>query len=111
MAPQSLPDLQHAAGGLRAVIDPVTLDKVAEGDRAGMTPGTHPEALSQSLDGLTVVLRPDGSKYLDLQGRFRCGVVAGIGGDGARQYCVSSGAQADAALRQTATPQIAPEVK
>ena len=110
-APRQPSGLQHAAAGLRAVIDPVTREKVTDDGRTGMLPATHLEALSQSLEGLTVVHRPDGSKHVDLQGRFMCGVIARTDLDGPRQYCVSSKEQADALLRRDAIPQIAPEVE
>src|SRR5262245_32561750 len=82
-----------AAGGLRAVIDPATGEKVADAAPPFTLLAKDAEALSQSTAGLTVIQRPDGSKHLYLGGRFMCGTAVRVGPDGVHQYCVSSPAQ------------------
>jgi hypothetical protein len=90
-----------ATGGLRACIDPVTGERVAEPSFPPLPPS---EALSQSAAGLTIVHRPNGSKHLDLRGRFMVGTFVRVGSDGAKQYCVTSPAQVEPLQNQSANP-------
>jgi len=89
-----------AAGGLRVHTDRETGDRIAtrEAVEASLT---HPlrEALRQSADGLTIVERADGSKHVDLRGRYSCGTVVHVGPNGVVQRCVSSPVEAEAARR------------
>jgi len=48
---------------------------------------------------LTVVQRPDGTKFVDLQGRFGCGLVAGSVAGSKQETCISSPQAAETARR------------
>jgi len=102
---------QTVAGGLRAVIDPVTRERIPEGRPSKSQAIPPAQALSRSSEGLTIVHRTDGSKHLNLQGRFMCGSVARIDANGPRVYCISSALQEETVRRHDESPQVAPEVK
>jgi hypothetical protein len=51
------------------------------------------------MTGLTVVTRPDGSKHLDLKGRFQEYTVIRLAPDGRQEETCVQGPDVDAALR------------
>jgi len=77
----ALPAKKHAPAeaGMRAFIDPET-------GRIGMMPAIVPDdgsmILNDSDEGLSVQVMPNGSKLVDLQGRFQEYAVVQIGRDG-----------------------------
>ena len=79
------------SGALRVAIDPATRQKVlpTPEQTSALSAGLA-DALSRSGEGLTVIQWPDGTKVVDLQGRFRCGVVAGKAPGLKRVTCVAS---------------------
>lgn len=86
---------------MRVQIDPVTgaLVPFSASGGAPLAPGAE-SALSHSTQGLTVEIRPDGTQFMDLQGRFMEAVVATIDASGTTQLgCLPSG-QAERFVRQ-----------
>lgn len=77
-----------AMGGLRVVVDPETGQRLPESPSFPNAMQKHSRGFSRSTAGLLVVSRPDGSKHLDLQGRFRCGLAVRLGPDGPQMFCV-----------------------
>jgi hypothetical protein len=101
-----------AAVGLRVRSDPETGEIVTTPEAVGVSfaPSTR-DALRQSADGLTIVERSDGSKHVDLRGRYSCATVVHVGPDGVVQRCVSSPAEAEAARRAAVADRRAGEVE
>lgn len=92
----------HAAAGMIVGKDPVTgrIGKPTPEQRAEIersAPLASP-ALDRSGEGLTVVHRPDGSKMVDLQGRFQEYTVVRIGPDGKKTQVCVQGPEVEAAL-------------
>ena len=72
------------AAGARVRIDPVTGTRVPE------LPAAAPDAaaaLSRSFDGLVLIQRADGTKYVDLQGRFSSGTWVTLTPEGVSRTC------------------------
>jgi hypothetical protein len=98
------------AAGMIAALDPVTgtlvepsLQQILELD------AQMKASLSQSDQGLEMIVHPDGHASVDLQGRYQSATIAHIGADGkVHTSCVSSH---DAACQALATPPAGPEVK
>jgi hypothetical protein len=67
--------------------------------------------LDRSSDGLTVVTRPDGSKHVDLQGRFQEYMVVRLTPDGRKVEDCVEGPDVDKALRSDPAPAPALEEK
>ena len=65
-------------------------------------------ALDRSMTGLTVVTRPDGSKHLDLRGRFQEYMVLHLTPDGRKVETCVQGPAVEAALRGVAAVSLAP---
>ena len=61
-------------------------------------------ALDRSMTGLTVVTHPDGSKHLDLKGRFQEYMVLRLTPDGRKVETCVQGPEVEAALRGDAEP-------
>lgn len=101
------PSLPARSAGMVVGIDPETKTLVfpSAADRAGLQrqPLAGP-ALDRSDAGLTVIHRPDGSKMMDLQGRFQEYTVVRIAPDGKRVESCVQGPQVEAALRAPAKP-------
>lgn len=92
----------YAAAGMIVGKDPVTgrIGKPTPEQRAEIersAPLASP-ALDRSGEGLTVVHRPDGSKMVDLQGRFQEYTVVRIGPDGRKSQVCVQGPEVEAAL-------------
>lgn len=102
--PMSRPESSRTPmGGLRVVIDPQTGKRLPESRPFLHSMQKHSGVLSQSTAGLLVVSRPDGSKHLDLQGRFQCGLAVRLGPDGPQMFCVSSETEMQDASQQLQT--------
>lgn len=63
--------------------------------------GLRNPALSRSMEGLTVIHRPDGSKMIDLKGRFQEYTVVRIAPDGRKEQTCVQGPDVEAALQGT----------
>lgn len=92
----------YAAAGMIVGKDPVTgrIGKPTPEQRAEIersAPLASP-ALDRSGEGLTVVHRPNGSKMVDLQGRFQEYTVVRIGPDGKKSQVCVQGPDVEAAL-------------
>jgi hypothetical protein len=66
-------------------------------------------ALDRSMTGLTVVSRPDGSKHIDLQGRFQEYTIIRLTPDGRREQMCVQGTEVEAARQGTADARPSPE--
>jgi hypothetical protein len=66
-------------------------------------------ALDRSMTGLTVVIRPDGSKHLDLQGRFQDYIVVRVAPDGHKEEACVQGPEVGAALQGKPETRPSPE--
>jgi hypothetical protein len=83
------------AAGLQVAIDPRTGDRIpAPPFQLQLLSPEHQAALRRSDEGLTIVQRPDGSKYVNLGGRFMCGIAVQVGTDGATSWCTRTPQQA-----------------
>ena len=81
----------EVSAALRVAIDPATRQRVLPSpEQSSALSARLQAALSRSGEGLTVVQRPDGTKFVDLQGRFGCGLVAGGVAGSKRENCVAS---------------------
>jgi hypothetical protein len=60
-------------------------------------------ALQRSAEGLIVVRRADGSKYVNLEGRFMSGIAVRVGQGSTSSYCTKEPHQAVAAHAETLT--------
>ncbi|MGE5175167.1 MAG: post-PEP-CTERM-1 domain-containing protein [Hyphomicrobiales bacterium] len=65
-------------------------------------------ALDRSMNGLTVVTRPDGVKEIDLKGRFQNFMVVHLTPEGRKVESCVEGPEVEAALRQAPAPAPAP---
>lgn len=92
----------HAAGMLVG-IDPETgrLGRPSQAFRERVA-SENAQALDRSMEGLTVVTRPDGSKAIDLKGRFQEYMVVRIAPNGRKKETCVPGDQVDAALHAPA---------
>jgi hypothetical protein len=99
------PSLPARSAGMVVGIDPETKTLVfpSAADRAALQrqPLSSP-ALDRSDAGLTVIHRPDGSKMVDLQGRFQEYAVVRITPDGKKVESCVQGPQVEAALQPPA---------
>lgn len=59
-------------------------------------------AMSRSMEGLQVIHRPDGSRMIDLRGRFQEYTVIRVTPDGRKEQVCVQGPDVEAALRETA---------
>jgi hypothetical protein len=84
-------------------IDPETgkLGPPSRGFRARLSASP---ALDRSMTGLTVVTRPDGSKHLDLQGRFQEYAVIRLLPDGRKEQACVQGPEVESALEGKTEP-------
>lgn len=108
-APAPAPPSPAASSGAMVGIDPETgmlgMPSPEFRARASLSP-----ALDRSMTGLTVVIRPDGSKHVDLQGRFQEYTVLRLTPDGREVEACVQGPDVDAALSKAA-PAPAHELK
>lgn len=92
----------YAAAGMIVGKDPETgrIGKPTPAQRAEIERGAAlaSPALDRSGEGLTVVHRADGSKMVDLQGRFQEYTVVRIGPDGKKTQVCVQGPEVEAAL-------------
>jgi hypothetical protein len=92
----------YAAAGMIVGKDPETgrIGKPTPAQRAEIerAAALASPALDRSGEGLTVVHRPDGSKIVDLQGRFQEYTVVRIGPDGKKSQVCVQGPDVEAAL-------------
>lgn len=80
-----------SAGGLRVALDPATQQRILPEDPHGAVLSAQLRAaLRHRADGPTVVLRPDGSKYVNLHGRFMCGIAVRVRDGRAEQFCTTT---------------------
>jgi len=101
--------MPHGAAGMIVGIDPETgkLGLPSKADRAALAS----PAIDRSETGLTVVHKPDGSKMIDLQGRFQDYMIVHIGPDGRKVETCVQGSDAEAVKSASApapTPNAAP---
>jgi hypothetical protein len=88
----------QVAAALRVAIDPATRQRMLPAPaQSSELSARLQDALSRSGEGLTVVQRPDGTQFVDLQGRFGCGLVAGGVAGSKREACVASPQAAETA--------------
>jgi hypothetical protein len=76
--------------GVRVAIDPETGTRVPAPAMCPEVSSKLHDALSQSAEGLTIVHRPDGSKHVNLEGRFSSGIWASVTPNGVQHSCVTS---------------------
>jgi len=100
--------MPHGAAGMIVGIDPETGQLVLPSKTARAALASP--ALDRSMAGLTVVHKPDGSKMVDLQGRFQEYMVVHIAPDGHKVESCVQGPDVEAALKgaPTATDAAAP---
>lgn len=86
--------------GMVVGIDPETgkLGMPSRAFRDAMSNDSRGPALSRSMEGLTVVHRPDGSKMVDLKGRFQDYAIIRITPDGKKEETCVQGPDVAAAL-------------
>ena len=85
-------------GGLRVAVDTETGEKIPAPPLRLET--LSPElraALQRTAKGLILVRRADGSKYVNLEGRFMSGIAVSVGPAGATSYCTTAPNQSVAA--------------
>ncbi len=92
-------------GGLRVAIDTDTGEKIPPPPlRLETLSSEMRAALQRSADGLILVRRADGSKYVNLDGRFMSGIAVRVGPGSASSFCTSAPQQPAAARPQTSAP-------
>jgi hypothetical protein len=82
-----------------AVVEGAPLDPALTADPAG---NPREAALDRSTDGLVLERRADGTRFVNLQGRFRVYSVLTIAPDGATRFACVEGAAAALALVRAA---------
>ncbi len=89
------------AAGMVVGIDPVTgkVGMPSREFRDALRESHAAPALSRAMDGLQVVHRPDGSKMVDLKGRFQEYSVIRIAPDGRKEQLCVQGPDLEAALQ------------
>lgn len=95
------PAMPAGTAGMLVGIDPET-GKLGPPSRDFRAKLSLSPALDRSMAGLTVVTRPDGSKHLDLQGRFQEYMVIHLTSDGRKEQTCVQGPEVEAALKGTA---------
>jgi len=102
---------RQVVGGLRVAIDAETGGKIpAPPLRLETLSPELQAALRRSADGLVVVRRPDGSKYVNLEGRFMSGIAVRVGPGAVRSDCTSPPHPSQTPQPQ-ASPSMRPEVR
>jgi len=92
------PSAAPGTAGMIIGIDPET-GKLGMPSREARERLLQSPALDRSETGLTVVTRPDGSKHIDLQGRFQEYTVLRLAPDGRRLESCVQGPDLEAALQ------------
>jgi hypothetical protein len=104
-AAERRPEDAMVSAALQVAIDPVTRQRILPSpEQRSALSAQLQDALSRSGDGLTVIQRPDGTKYLDLRGQFRCGLAAGTVAGERRATCVVSPQTLEAARHRVEQP-------
>ena len=102
-APKNAPaTTPRGAAGMIIGIDPETGQLVMPSKTARAALASP--ALDRSMAGLTVVHKPDGSKMIDLQGRFQEYMVVHIAPDGHKVENCVQGPEVEAALKGAPVP-------
>ena len=100
--------LPARAAGMVVGIDPETgrLGMPSAADRAALqrSGALASPSIDRSDVGLQVIHKPDGSKMIDLQGRFQEYAIVKIGPDGKKTQTCVQGQEVDAALKNDAAP-------
>ena len=101
------PAMPYGSAGMVVGIDPETgkLGLPSKADRAALERAANlSPALDRSDVGLTVIHKPDGSRMVDLQGRFQDYMVVRIAPDGRKIESCVEGPEVEKALEGAAAP-------
>ena len=106
------PAMPYGSAGMVVGIDPETgkLGLPSKADRAALERAANlSPALDRSEAGLVVVHKPDGSRMIDLKGRFQNYMVVRLTPDGRKTESCVEGPEVEKALEGAATPSADPE--